>query len=939
MPASQLKRLKASLRSEGIVGPQPSKKQKKKLSQSDGALKDRARRGIALQNIREQFNPFEVQAPARERSKFDVTSNRTLGGRVNKVVKARPGVTKGLGEETRRRTLLTEMQRRKKVGGLLDRRFGENDPKMTPEERMLERFTQEKQRTFKKGALFDLEDDEEEGMLTHGGQALALGDSIPVDDFDATDLPGSEDDEDALAAEQMRKRRRLDASGASENEQIQDGEEDPDRIKSKAEVMKEVIAKSKFHKYERQQVKEDDEDEREKLDQELPEILALMRGFPTPRPTPPASSMPLKGAVAMNPERAALLVRQDPATVEKEYDLQVKQLALDKRSRPTERTMTEEERADDEARRLRELEEQRLRRMRGEDDEDESGEGEELGTTPLNAEVDVDEDNAETFGLGRGIAAQASRQPFDVEGEDEFVMDDDLIGSDPDVSKSEGDDVSDEDGLSEVPGMEDEDESELVRSTHEHDDKELKPDAVAASSGAKHSLMPDLAYTYPCPQTHKELLEVTLKCALEDLPVVVQRIRALHHSKLHSDNKAKLGRFAATLVDHISYLPNLPTRPSFSVLETLIRHIHSLAKAHAEEVGRAFRARLQDFHQIRPLNPTPGDLVILTAICSIFPTSDQFHHVVTPAALCMARYLGQTQPTTLPEVATGTYLATLFLQYQAISKRYVPEVITYVLNGLCILAPVAPPAALRSSPRRDAATPIRIDGPLDCATRSLHFFDILPREASVEEDGILKVALLETQASLMDAAAELWAGKPAFIEAFEPVSEVLQHLDGRACRGTFSKFTQVRGITPYLPSYSYFRQARVVRTKEKIQRLLASARTSRRPLALHHHRPQAIKTSIPRFEEGYNLDRHYDPDRERSDMSKLRAEHKRERKGALRELRKDANFVARESLREKKERDREYEKKFKRLVAEIQGEEGRESKVYEREKRARKGRK
>ena len=121
--------------------------------------------------------------------------------------------------------------------------------------------------------------------------------------------------------------------------------------------------------------------------------------------------------------------------------------------------------------------------------------------------------------------------------------------------------------------------------------------------------------------------------------------------------------------------------------------------------------------------------------------------------------------------------------------------------------------------------------------------------------------------------------------------------------------------------------------------MLAHARTQRRPLALHHHRPLAIKTSIPNFEDGYNLDKHYDPDRERADMSKLRAEHKRERKGAMRELRKDANFIARENLRDKKERDREYEKKYKRLVAEIQGEEGRETKLYEREKRLRRGKK
>ena len=74
-----------------------------------------------------------------------------------------------------------------------------------------------------------------------------------------------------------------------------------------------------------------------------------------------------------------------------------------------------------------------------------------------------------------------------------------------------------------------------------------------------------------------------------------------------------------------------------------------------------------------------------------------------------------------------------------------------------------------------------------------------------------------------------------------------------------------------------------------------------------------------------------------ADAAKLQKEYKRERKGAVRELRKDANFIAREQLREKREKDAAYEKKQKRLIAEIQGEEGREAKEYQREKMKRKG--
>src|SRR3569833_3841335 len=88
-----------------------------------------------------------------------------------------------------------EMQRRNKVGGILDRRFGEDDPDMTPEEKALQRFAIEKQRSHKKNSLFDLEDDEEDGGFTHLGRKLALDDDDePIrDDFAEKDLLSDED--------------------------------------------------------------------------------------------------------------------------------------------------------------------------------------------------------------------------------------------------------------------------------------------------------------------------------------------------------------------------------------------------------------------------------------------------------------------------------------------------------------------------------------------------------------------------------------------------------------------------------------------------------------------------------------------------------------------------------------------------------------------------
>ena len=97
MAPSQLKKLKASLRESGVVGPQKSKKQRKQASQKGTLREGRIQRNEALNSIREKFAPFEVKKPVR--NKFEFVSRNGVAGKASKGVVGTPGVTKGLGEE------------------------------------------------------------------------------------------------------------------------------------------------------------------------------------------------------------------------------------------------------------------------------------------------------------------------------------------------------------------------------------------------------------------------------------------------------------------------------------------------------------------------------------------------------------------------------------------------------------------------------------------------------------------------------------------------------------------------------------------------------------------------------------------------------------------------------------------------------------------------
>ena len=127
-------------------------------------------------------------------------------------------------------------------------------------------------------------------------------------------------------------------------------------------------------------------------------------------------------------------------------------------------------------------------------------------------------------------------------------------------------------------------------------------------------------------------------------------------------------------------------------------------------------------------------------------------------------------------------------------------------------------------------------------------------------------------------------------------------------------------------------QSKLSTTKDTLSRLLKFSHQSRRPLALQAHKAIPIPSYIPRFEQSSsNYLRNRDPDHERNEAAKLRAQYKQERKGAIRELRKDARFLAAEQQKKQKEKDRMYHDSMKKVFSSLESERA-EQKAMEKEK-------
>lgn len=178
----------------------------------------------------------------------------------------------------------------------------------------------------------------------------------------------------------------------------------------------------------------------------------------------------------------------------------------------------------------------------------------------------------------------------------------------------------------------------------------------------------------------------------------------------------------------------------------------------------------------------PGlpELTLLRVLGLVWPTSDMNHHVVSPARLLMGSYLGLCRVRTLQDLASGLFLCNLFLQYEELSKRLVPEAINFLYNALLHLAPhrskdeASLPGCFPSPDfRSERCSSLGLVPGKAAKKLSLGKPDLPKIFTSGAADAQAKVDLLGLTLEVLGQFADLYKGLDGFIELYEPASALL----------------------------------------------------------------------------------------------------------------------------------------------------------------------
>ncbi|EPZ30988.1 Nucleolar protein 14 domain-containing protein [Rozella allomycis CSF55] len=588
MKESALKKIKNKLKSAGFIGYKKGKKQ----------------------DLQPTVNPFDLKMT---KTKHDVL-NRKIKGQVGKPLLAKKKATK-----IREEKLLPELENQNKVSVFVDKRFGENDENMTVEEKLLERYSKEQQKRTRNSSLYNLNQGEEV-ELTHLGQSLSKFDDFEDDEIALNDSDNEPDQLDRDLVEKFN-------FGGFEQE------EDEGRPKSKNEIMKELIAKSKMYKYERQKMNDENEDIRENLDEEFDDIHKL------------------------------LLQEQDKEVTRElnqnsNYDSLVKSLAFEKRAKPTDRLKTEEEIAKEEYEKLKEMESKRKKRMLGEDSDEEDVKKRKLEGDELDTNLEF-ENNGEYDGISDDENDEGDSEDGESE-EDESE----------DGESEDGSDLEQDDRLEEISDNESE-------NSDEYENEEIEINKT-------------LPFVLSMPNSHDEFLKIVQGLSLQDHVVAIERLRKCYHVSLHPNNKNQLQKLIGIMFEHLQYLCiSLDSFPR-DVFNGIFSHLSQLSHQFPDVVSRCSMTLLESFliKLKRDISsgslkmPTASMILVLKIFGLIFSSSDFRNPITTPSSLLMCCFLEMASVRKLKDVVAGLFICEILLIYTKQSKKFIPELFNFLFNIL-----------------------------------------------------------------------------------------------------------------------------------------------------------------------------------------------------------------------------------------------------------------
>ena len=448
-----------------------------------------------------------------------------------------------------------------------------------------------------------------------------------------------------------------------------------------------------------------------------------------------------------------------------------------------------------------------------------------------------------------------------------------------------------------------------------------------------------MTFTPSLPGSYDEYKQMMHGLEPEQVGEMLNRIRAYNASELSEDGRKKLQVLYGCIMQHFISLAN-QAEVSLPALDALVPHLVGLTPYVPYYSGALSRARLEKEHEamkanlkdpVRRSDAWPPTRVILLAklLMDVYPVSDKRHPVLAPLNTFLSGALTLCPIVRPLHAVKGILISHLLLNAHARSARLVPEVLNFGTSLLRALSSFTSTdfddedgecrwmCALPRLPftetngRKGRRGGRKRGGKKEADGEAGEAVDLVPplsltaclsaQPESFFQTSTFSESLVNATVELIRSASES-VDVDAFEELFDPVVSLLEGLDAHtSSEDTFFSPRCAMAVRAVLGDIRD-KAARISGTRVPVT------------IAAMNHAPQ-VKQYNPKFEDSFVKGKDYDPDRQRAEERRLKKMLRKEERGAIRELRKDASFMANVKDQEKSKLHARLENSAKRAMS------------------------
>ncbi|KYN22448.1 Nucleolar protein 14 [Trachymyrmex cornetzi] len=634
-----------------------------------------------------------------------------------------------------------------------------------------------------------------------------------------------------------------------------------DSTLSRKDLIDQLIAESKKQKAEKQKIRKETIDLTEKLDSEWKDLLPVMS----------ASKRSME---------------DDKTTKTDTYDIAVRQLKFEARGNPSEKLKSEEQIIQEEKEKLEKLEADRLARMKG-----------------------FISDTGSQF---RHKSADDLDDGFIME----TIEDTDDIIDDSIIDTNINEENDDEDDYNEDKQTENELEDTSNKISHKSILKQSNSTHVQNSCDKIQQIRNDLlkrkeimekarnelSYTYSAPESFEELEKLLEHHNADYQSVIVDRIIKCNHWTLDGRNKEKMSNLFVYLLQHINNCASTESADDlikcFQIFDRLCPYLYDLAHMNSENakicIQEVIKEKYDKFEKNKTKYPGMDTLIFFKLVSLLFPTSDFRHPITTPCLIFMSQILLKSRIRKYrSDISKGLFICTLILEYTMLSKRFAPSVINFLRGIIYIATPASLTQNMKIIPPFKTAYKALVVNKVENTNdpNNVHMFvsDLIHEEL----DDIFRIRSLLTAVNLLTEFKNQLQELEAVYPIFEHILQLLKIHD-------FKQY----------PLY----------VRDHIKKLRTELEFLRNKkleyIVQEKKRPKPLKTYEPKIMTIYSEKRYKSTSKEKAEREKLLHKYKREHKGAIREIRRDRDFLAKVQIGQQIKSDTERKQKVNEIFGE-----------------------